>query len=807
MLSDLRFALRQFAKSPGFTIIAILTLALGVSACTVIFSAVNSAVLRPLPFRDAEQLVQIWDRRTDGTEIFTTGLTFQYWRDENTKLDSIAASDLVSRTLTGDRSPERVRGLTVSASYLHVLRIPPLLGRNFSPDTDLPGGASKVVILTHEMWRTRFHGDSGIIDRTIMLDQEPRTVIGVLPPDALPRQDALFLEPLPLNASRLSPKGVWAIVTARLKPGGTLAEAEAELTAIKQAHVGEFPVEQRERGASVVPMRAQLIRGVQPAVFMLMAAGSLVLLICCANVANLLLARATARTKEMAVRTALGASSGRIVRQVLTENIVLALLGGLVAIFLALFGVDLLGGGTLRLDSSVTGTAVIVNGKLMGGELPRMLQPRVDWGVLAFAFAIAVATGVMCGLFPASRACRADVNRDLKDGGRGSTAGGRTRAQSTLVVIELGLTVLLLIGAGLFLRSFANVVSVHPGFDPNEVIYFDLSTPPTTYQSVASVVQFREQVMRRLSEQPGIAAVGASTHVPFGPTGSSYRIGVTDRDRSLDIVASTTYIQGDYFRAMGIALRRGREFAADDNNPVAPRVALINEGLARTLFPDQDPIGRLVTMRDQNWEVVGVVADVLNRSLEWENQPFFYAPALDGQASVVVRTNLPSRSLHQLVTKTVRAIDADQPVTIHTLTSGIEKSVRGRQSMLVLVNTFAGVALVLACLGIYGVMAYTIAQRKREIGIRMAFGASQPDVVALVMRDGLPLIVAGLGAGLLAACAGARLVASMLFGVSPYDPLVFTTVVLALAAVAIASCWFPARSAARADPVTALRAE
>lgn len=811
MFSDFRYALRQFAKSPGFSAIAVITLALGIGACTAIFSVINSVVLRPLPFRQAEQLVQIWDHRPDGSDIFASGLAFKYWRDENTKLASIAVADPVFRTFTGGASPERIKGLGVSASYLRVLGVTPLHGNDFAPNADQPGGAQNVLLLSHELWQTRFGGEPNIVNQTILLDRTPYVVVGVLAPGSLPRSDVSFLEPLAVETVpwRMSPRTPWATILARLKPGVTVGEAQTELTALRRAHAGEFPVELRETTATVVPLREQLTDGARPAMTMLMAAGALVLVIACANVGNLLLARANARTKEMAVRSALGAGTRRIIRQVLTENVALALIGGIVAVFFALFTVELLGAAALGIDPTAGRLGPSLNLKLTGGEMPGILQPRIDWTVLIFALVVAIATGVVCGLFPAMRAARADVNLDLKDGGHGTTASGRSRAQSLLVALEIALTVALLVGAGLFLRSFANIVAVDPGFNPREAVYFDVSLPKTTYPEEKDIVRLEQEIVRRLSEQPGIIAVGASTNVPFGPTGWGGAISRTDQPDTYTAAGGTDFIEGDYFRAIGISLLRGRQFTTRDNDPAAPRVAIINETLVRRLFPDRDPIGQRVTTGGKDWEVVGIIGEIRNRTLEGPSRGALFAPHVfnPAQVSIVVRSSLPLATLQDRLTKTVRAIDPDQPVAVRLLTGGIERSLRGRQSMLTLVNAFAAVALVMACLGIYGVMSYTVGQRRRELGIRMALGASQPNVLALVLKDGMWLVIVGLVIGLAAAVIGGRLITSMLVGVSAYDPAVICAVVLALGLVALLACWIPARRAARIDPIQSLRAE
>jgi predicted permease len=776
------------------------------------FSIVNAVMLRPLPFPEAEQIVQIWDRTNPTQTIYPQGLAYKYWREESKLLEEIALSTPLYRTLTGGPAPERIKGLGVSANYLALLRMPPLLGQNFAVDAERPGGANKVVLLSHEMWQTRYGGDAGIVGRTISLDDTPFTVVGVMAPDSLPRDDTSFLVPYVHSPQALSVRPTARpalLVTARLKPGVTPIDAEAELTSILRAHANDFGTTWGPLTASVVTLREQLTGAARPTMMMLMGAGTLVLLIACANIANLLLARATARTKEIAVRSALGASTGRIVRQLLTENLLLTMLGCGLAALLALLSVDLLGNVALATVPSLASGANL-DVAVTGGELPSILRPRVDWTVLSFAFAIATATGLGCGLFPALRACRADVNRDLKDGGRGTSSGGRTRTQSMLIAAEVALSVMLLIGAGLFLRSFANVATLDLGFQPQGLHAFDLSLPGSTYSERGRRNRFIEEILTRLSGSTGIESVSAATDAPFGSTALGGAVGLaTETDRSRDLVAGHNYVDNDFFRTMGVRLLRGRSFTTADHNPDGPRAIILGDSLARALFNQQDPVGSRVYYNGRDWEVVGVAVDCRSRALEGGNARYFYLPfgLSSGRASILVRSTLPPRTLHETVMKNVRVLDPAQPATVRKISDGIGRSLRGRQTVLVLVNAFAAIALILACIGIYGVMAYTIGQRQRELSIRMALGASQPNVVGLVLRDGLRLSSIGLVAGIIGAIAGARLIAALLFGVSAHDPLVFATASCALAAIAAVACWLPARRAASADPMQALRAD
>jgi len=556
-------------------------------------------------------------------------------------------------------------------------------------------------------------------------------------------------------------------------------------------------------------MHEQFTGAMRPTLLMLSIAGALVLLIACANVANLLLVRAIARRREFAVRIALGASPGWIVRQTLGESFLLALLGAVVAVLVASYCTGFLGSVAVAVQPQLNGLQRHIADMLMGGELPLMLQPRVDWTVLGFSLAVAAVTTVLFGLVPALRACRADLLQDLKEG-RGSS-GLRPRLQSLLVAGQVGVTAVLLISAGLFLRSFSKVLAVDPGFDAQHTIAFSLATPGTRYPNPERVVHFVDDVETRLVGLPGVEAVGTTTNVPFRSQSVSAVGLATAPDREHDTLTFHDYVGGDLFRALSVPLQRGRVFTPADNMTGAQRVVILTEKLARDLFHEQDPIGQHVFWDRRTWTVVGLVQDVRMIGLDVAgNSHNIYAPSIQrpAPASVIVRTRESPAAILESIRRTVRAVDPDQPLSdLHPLAQDIGRSLDGTRTNLALVLAFAAVALALACIGIYGVLAFVVGQRERELGIRLALGAPKKGVLAMVLRDGLSLVLAGLAVGLLAAIAGGRLIASFLFGISAHDPVVFATVGALLTAAAAAACLLPARRATKVDPMIALRAE
>lgn len=815
MLSPLRLAFRQLAKSPGFAAVAIFTLALGIAANTAIFSVINSVLLQPLPFAQPDQLVQIWQRGSSGEPGFNSLFFFKQWRDHNTLLADVATHAASSATLTGNHAPESIDGLRVSDNYLRVLRVAPILGHDFPSGSDAAGGEHKVVILSHRMWQTRFHGDPGVINRTILLDQIPHTVIGVLPASGILRSDVLFLRPFVMDdpkdstsSSSTNPRVSWVSVIGRLRPGVTLQQLEAELNILQRTLADQLPAEMRSLpGPLVIPFREQLTAPMRPTLMMLLGVGSLLLLIACANVASLLVVRATARQKEMAVRMALGAGVRRIITQVLAESLVLSVLGAALAVVIALFAMDTLGPVTEAVEPGLSNVQRIMREQLLGSSLPAMLQPQMNWLVLVYSIALAIVASMASGLIPALRSCRVDLVRDLKQAGRGNSMG-RNRTQSILVAGQIGLATMLLVGSGLLLRSLDRELAVDPGFDSQHSIAFDLVTPRLKYPDTEAALRLGSEAIKSLSALPGVEAVGTTHNSPFRGIGYQ-EIRLPNADEQQFLVVSYSAIAGDFFRALGIPLRRGRTFTDTDNLAGAPQVIILSETLAHLLFGDKDPIGQRV-IHNGSREVVGLVGDVRERSLEMPGEAHFYLPsrAIPWTPAIIVRTKGSTHAILKSIREKILSLDPDQPLAnLRTLEDDIERTLRGKRAMLGLVFTFAMGALFLACIGIYGVMAFTVSQRERELGIRMALGASLPDVMKMVFSDGMRLALIGLGSGLIGAVGGARLIESLLFGVSAYDPLVFVTIAAVLTTVSAIACWFPARRATKVDPLVALRAD
>jgi predicted permease len=794
MLSDLKFALRQLAKSPGFTAVAILTLALGIGANTAIFSVINAALLRPLPYPEPRQLVQLWSTQpTVDPYPVITGPEFKHWRDHATLLDRIAISRVIGMNLTGDGPAQRIGAAEVSPGFLDVYRIKPFLGRNFTKEDGETGQNHRVVVLTYEWWKNAFGGDGSLVGRTIRLNDNPFTVIGVLPPRALVQRNVSFLIPLDIDELpwRTAPDSAWATAVARLKPGVSIAQAQAELESLNRDLYATLPKSARPLGVSVRPMQRELAAASRPALLLLLGAVALVLLIACANVANLLLARATTRQKEMALRAALGASNRRIMRQVLTESIVLAALSGGVGVLVAVFTMGALG-------------------RLLADRLPEMMQPALDGRVLAFSLVVACGTGLLFGIFPALRARRIDLNRDLRDGGRGSTSGSRAMSQSLLIVSEIALTMTLLIGTGLLLRSFTNVMDANPGFDPARSLAFDLSLSPGKFAGPDAVNQFEREAIRRLEALPGVEAAGLTTTVPLDDAwGGNVRL--TERSNADDeIGVDVDFVDAGYFRAMGIPLLKGRVLTPEDEVPNAPKVAVINDRLAELLLPGEEPLGRRVHIDNADWEIVGVVASVRQRQLDAPPSPHVYRvhTLTPFNTCVVVRTVAQPEALMADIRRTMTELDPSQSVAnLRTLDHAVSQSLQPRRLTLLLIGVFATIALGLACLGIYGVMAYTISQRQREFSIRLALGALNREVIALILKDGLRLGVIGIAAGAFGGFAVAQVMGTVLYEISGLDPVVFATVTALLVATGTISVFIPALRATRVDVLSALRAE
>ena len=794
MLQDLRFGARMLAKNPGFTLIAVITLALGIGANTAIFSLINSALLKPLPYPDTEQIVTVWETLPDGNQNSVSAGAYKDWRARSAKLSHVALVKDVRLNLTGSGAPEHLAGLWVSTEFLSVLGVKPLLGRDFLPGEDAKGGNNQVVLLSHQLWQQRYGGNAGIVGQTISLNQLSYTVIGVLPPNTFPQGEPRFLLPFVMDVDTDTVQWTRGYgccsALGRVAPGATIAQAQAELRAIKQQLTAEYPPYKKDFSVALFPLQEELTGNARPTLTILLGTVALVLLIACANVSNLLLARGNAREREMAIRNALGAGSGRIARQLLMESLLLALVGGVLGLGLASLGIGLLA-------------------KMLTGMLPQMLYPELDWRVLMFSLVVACGCGLLFGLWPALRASRPDLQHVLKESERGSLSSSRRRSQSALVVAEFALTIVLLIGAGLFLRSFMRLLSTDPGFNTRQTLAFDLSFPKARYPKAEDQQRFLQDVAKRLMALPGIEAAGAATTLPLSRSGRGGSVIRADQPDGNNYGVRDDFISGDYFPALQIKLLRGRLLTETDNVPTAPPVLVIDEKVARDLYPGEEPIGKTLKYGPKSWEIVGIVSRIRHGSLEQDPPPRIYGPRAQFSyptAGMIVRSALPPTTLVETIRKTILDVDPYQPIAnVRTLEEAVSNSLARQRTTLILLGLFAAVAIGLACIGIYGVMSYTIGQRAHEFAIRGALGAQRRDILRLVFSSGLKLSMLGIAVGLGAAFFLARLVEKLLFEVQARDPLVFLAAVCLLGAVAAVSVYLPARRATKIDPLIALR--
>jgi len=801
MFQDLRYALRQLVKAPGFAAVAILTLALGIGANTAIFSVVEALILSPLPYPDSGRIAQIGHspQAFASANAGADGGTFLDWKQHTTAFESIAAIHQSDLNLSGIAEPAQLSGYEVSADYLKVYRIAPALGRGFTPADDAAGGDNQVAILTHEMWQRRLSGDPAILGKTVRLDGRSFTVIGVLPPNALNAPTVEFLIPAAIEAAgwkQLRNYNYVCNVVARLKPGATFAQAQAELVAVNNSLRALYPPNKADWTVTVDSLQSASTSGARAYLAMLMGTVGLVLLIACANVANLLLARAATRQTEIAVRIALGASAARIVRLLLVESVVLALLGGIAGLFVASFAI-----GPLVAFCA----AGIVPGLTIG------LNPVV----LLFTLLVSLATGILFGLVPALRIARPDVAHDLKDSSRGAVGGARHRLQRTFIVVETGLTVVLLFASGLLLRSFMATLSADTGFNRENILLFDINRDSNSSPTPAHRVRFIQSALRELASRPGIAAAGMISAAPFNDQrfyGDTIRRS-ENPDPNADIRSGFDGIGGDIFKVLGTPLLRGRFLADSDSIEGAAKAVIINQALARQLFGDEDPLGRHVRFKDQDWEVVGVVGNTSRFQLDAPPPPMVYLPTRDfpWTVTLAIRTHGSPLATVDAVRGAIRAVDPDQPIAnLRTMRQAIDNSIalRLRRMMLTLIGAFAGIALLLACVGLYGVMAYSVTQRTREIGVRIALGAAAGQILHDIIRGGLALVGIGILIGALASVPAGFALQSQVYGMHTADfAIVFGIVALSLAAVAALACWLPARRATRVDPMVALRSE
>jgi len=798
MFSDLRYAFRQLVKNPGFASVAILTLALGIGACTAIFSVVNGVLLRPLDFPQPDRIVVIRETNLPQFPEFSVSPpNYLDWAKQTKSWQYLAAYSGAQVNLTGEGEPQRLVSVKATAHYFDVYQIKPVLGRTFIPEEDAPG-KDHVVVLSHAFWQRVFGSEPNVLGRAIQLNGEPYTVIGVAPPHFGEASKVDTWVPMgfkPDETAADARGGHYLNVVGRLRASVNIASARAELELLAAQLARQYPDSNLGWGVTMSPILDYSVRDVRPILYTLLGGVGCVLLIACANIANLLLARATARHRELSIRTALGASRARLVRQLLTESILLGLAGGAAGLLLARYGLDLL----LALAPS---------------NLPRTNDIHLDASVLIFSLALSALTGVIFGIAPALLAAHTDVQEGLKQGARGST-DGRGRLRGALVVVEVAFALVLLGGAGLLARSFMRLTHVDPGFAPEHATVLRLALPEKKYEKSEQQLAFADALLSRLRVLPGVQAAGLTHSLPLiSDWVLGFKIEGRPEVRPADLPNTNYYsVTPDYFPAMGIRLIRGRLFNQHDDAR-APRVAIINETLARQFFPNEDPIGKriLVTNGPDVWrQIVGIVGDIKQYGVDKETTSQTYEPYAQypfRSLNVVLRTSDSGSVLAGALRPAVYAIDKDQPVgAIQPLEEILGATIAKQRFAMLLLIVFSSVALVIAAVGIYGVMAYSVVQRTGEFGIRMALGAQRSDVLRLVLSYAGKLVSLGLVIGLGATFAASRLMGSMLFQTNVHDPLTFSLTTLLLAAVAIAACLLPARRATRVNPIEALRTE
>jgi putative ABC transport system permease protein len=810
MIQDLRFGVRMLLKHKGFTAVAALTLALGIGANTAIFSVVNGVLLRPLPYYEPERLVMVWADRpimqaqTGLPDFPVTVADFVDWRNQNQVFEHMAAMEGWRMNLTGGGEPESVVGLRASASLFSLLGARLAVGRAFLPEEDR-AGAERVVVISHGLWQRRYGVDPKLTGQKITLNNEAYTVIGVTAPDfQFPRRGEipsyfhvtakpdLYL-PTAFTPEQMNNRSeARRAVIARLKPGVSLGQASAEMNAIARRLMEQYPQTNTDKGVRLAPLQQQVVGKARTVLLILLGAVGFVLLIACANVANLLLARAAGRQKEMAIRAALGASRGRVIRQLLTESLLLAIAGGAAGLLLARWGVALL----LALAPD---------------NLPRAYDIRLDARVAGFTILVSLLTGIVFGLLPALQASKIDLGVTLKEGGRDAAGLLRRRLRGFLVVSEVALAFVLLIGAGLLMRSFARLTEVDPGFDPRGILTMNISLPFPKYSDGRSVAFF-QQTLERVQALPGVEAAAMVYPVPLSGTRgfSAFRIEGRPSPAEETFNAGVRIISPDFFKTFRVPLIKGRLLAESDGVKALP-VVVVNESLARIYFANENPLGKRIIGFGGTRAIVGVVGDVKYSALDEEASaeiyfPMAQVPAVTLSLPLAVRASGDPMQMVAAVRGQIWAVDKDQPISkIETMERLMAQSVTPRRFNMLLLGVFALVGLALAGAGLYGVMSYTVTQRTREIGVRMALGAQPGDVLRLVIGEGMKLAIIGALLGLGGALALTRLLKTLLFGVIATDPLTFIVIAALLIIVALLACWIPARRAANADPLVALR--
>jgi putative ABC transport system permease protein len=795
VLRDARYAVRQLTKSPGFAIVAVLTMALGIGATSAMFSVINGVLLKPLPFPESERLVRVNEIVPQYGRFSVAPATFLDWRAQNTSFERIVALFAQNATLNAADGPENITAASVSWDFFDLLRTQPILGRTFKAEEDTPG-KNDVIVLSHRTWQRRFGADQNVVGRAITLNGTPATVVGVMPAGFAFPSDAEYWFPIGLNPANASRGGHFLAVIARLKSGVSAEQAGAEMKTIAERLAQQYPDSSANESAEVVPLLEQIVGNIREPLLALLAAVGVVILIACANVANLLLVRASVREKEIAIRTALGAGRGRLVRQMLAESLILSIAGGSLGVLLAY----------LTIKPIQT---------LSAGSIPRVQGVSIDAAVLLFAFLVSVVTGIIFGLAPAWQASRAGIAAVMKEGGRSSATGGGGWARSALLVAEVALSLVLLVGAALLLRSFAHLTNVDPGFRPDNVLAFRVSLPSVSHREPHKRIAFFDTLLARLEALPQVSSAGMVQTIPMR---GEYRLSFTIQGRPPEkpgegLSANYRVISPRYFSALGIPLKRGRAFTEQDVEK-SPMVAVVDESFVARHFPDEDPIGRAIDPgngTDGFYEIVGIAGNVRYGGLETNAEPTMYVPHRQDPFRsmwIVARTNGDPDHLTPVVRQTVREIDPALPAYSATsLDAVVSESVGERRFSMLLLAAFALIALFLAAVGIYGVVAYTVSQRTQEIGVRLAIGAEQHDVLALVVGGGMKLALVGVAIGLAGALGLSRLIATMLFSVTPFDPASYGATAAALTAIAALACYVPARRAMKVDPIIAMRQE
>ena len=799
LYQDIRYAIRTLIKSPGFTVIALLTLALGIGANTAIFSVINAVLVRALPYERPDQVVWMWGAiRGRTSQASVSPLDFLDYREQNQSFEQFAAAITVpvSSNLTDSGEPERISGAAITTNYFQALGIKPELGRDFLAEEE-QAGKGQVAILSHHLWQRRFGGDKAILNQSITLDGKSYSVIGVMPAAFRFPSNAEMWTPLSFDASpemRVR-KAHFLRPIGRLKAGVTIQQAQAEMDAIAGQLEEKYPDSNTNWGLRLVSLQEQIVGNIRPTLLILLGAVAFVLLIACANVANLLLVRSASRQKEIAIRSALGARRSRIIGQMLTESLILSSMGGALGVLVAMWCVEML----------------ISFG---GQDIPRSAEIKVDFAVLAFTLGVACLTGMLFGIVPALQVSKPNLNETLKEGGRGGSEGAkRNRTRNLLIVAESALAVVLLIGAGLLIKSFIKLQNVRPGFRAENVLTLRLDLPRNKDTKPEQWVYFYDEFQQRVSSLPGVEYVGMVSELPLTgqPNDAPFSIGGRAPDPSQTMGADFRRANQDYFHAMGIPLVRGRYFTHQEARQNAS-VAIISQLLADRYFPDEDPLGKQLTfdfMKGKSFEIIGIVGDVNHRSLEGNPYQAIYLPSLAiPWTNVVIRTKGDAASLAPAVRKEVLEINANQPLAnVKLMDQWLYESASTQRFRTILLGIFAALALVLSVIGIYGVMSYVVTQRTHEIGIRLALGAKNSDVLKLVIQQGLKLTLLGVALGLVAAFGVTRLMSSLLFSVTATDTLTFIVVPMILTGVALVACLVPARRAAKVDPMIALRYE